>query len=156
MTRTIRTAVSGIAIILALASCDVLFMGVFPSSLSQATARADLSSVIGQAGANTFNVSIARSYGFEFVILSSSGGFDPTRPHVIVLSPALEVLNTYSLADMAAAPYSFSFSGGSAFAHLADGHIVIGNFDGQATSAGLKLVGPVPGAISRSTRPPTR
>jgi hypothetical protein len=131
MRKTAKMAALGICMLLALGSCDVLFMGVFPGSAGQATARADLSAVIGSADAGTFSLSIARSYGFELVILSSPAGFDPTKAHIVVLSPKLGALNTYTLADI---PY---FSGGSVFAHLIDGHIVIGNFDGVVSSAGL-------------------
>jgi hypothetical protein len=147
MKRMLRAAVAGIGLLLALASCDVLFMGVFPSSLGQATARADLSAYIDPSAASTFNLAIARSYGFEFAILYSTAAFNGMKPHVIVLSPGLKVLNTYSTADMLAAPFSFSFNGNSVFAHLVDGHIVIGNFDGLATSAGIRLVGPIPGGV---------
>jgi hypothetical protein len=144
MTRMARVAVAGIGLVLSLASCDILFMGVFPASLGQETARADLSSKIGEADAATFNLSIARAYGFEFLILYSTDGFDGTKPHLIVMSPALAVLNTYTLNDI---PF---FAGNSVFAHLFDGHVAIGNFDGLATSAGLKLVGQLPSSATLS------
>jgi hypothetical protein len=147
MMRMLRTAAAGIGLVLALASCDVLFMGIFPSSLGQATAAVDLSASIDPAAASTFNLSIARSYGFEFAILYSTAGFDATKPHVIVLSPGLKVLNTYSLADVNLIVSPASFSGSTVFAHLVDGHIVIGNADGVATSRGLKLIGPLPGGL---------
>jgi len=139
MMRMLRTAAAGIVLVLALASCDVLFMGVFPSSLGQATARADLSAAIDPAAAATFNLAIARSYGFEFVILYSTVGFDSTKPHLVVLSPSLSVQNEYSQSDI-----PFPFSGNSVFAHLSNGHVVVGNFDGAATSTGLKLIGQIP------------
>jgi len=137
MRKTVRLAIIGFCMLLALASCDVLFMGVFPGSAGQATARADLSALIGPADAGTFNLSIARSYGFEFVILSSPTAFDPARTHIVVLSPKLEKMNTYSLADV---PF---FSAGptfvAAYGHLSDGHIEIGNIDGVASAAGITL-----------------
>ena len=144
MRRPTRLAAVGVGLILSLASCDILFMGVFPSSLGQATARIDLSDRIGSAEASTFNLSIARSYGFEFVILYSGAGLGSTKDSLIVLSPQLGVKNEYAYNFGTASPNI------SVFAHLSDGHIVAGNFDGLATSAGLQLIGPVPGGVTLS------
>jgi len=135
MMKAMRMAAIGVGLLFLLASCDILFMGVFPSSLGQATSRSDLSRTIGAAEAATFNLAIARAYGFELVILYSTAGFDATKDHMIVLSPKLEVMNKYTLADI---PF---FSGSSVFAHLVNGHIEVGNFDGVASSAGLTSSG---------------
>jgi hypothetical protein len=141
MMRAMRLAASGIVLILSLASCDILFNGAFPSSLGQATARIDLSDRIGLADASTFNLSIARSYGYEFVILHSTATFDSTKDHLVVLSPGLTIRNEYPLSAVSYPTYTYNFSGSSVFAHLSDGHIVVGNFDGLATSAGLVPAG---------------
>jgi hypothetical protein len=133
--RAIGAAAIGILILLILASCNV--QGFFPPFLGQGTARSNLSDTIGAAEAATFQLAIAKSAGFEFVILYSTAGFNSMEAHVVVMSPTLTVLNTYTLADMSAIP--FVFSGSSVFAHLSDGHIVIGNFNGIAGSAGLAL-----------------
>jgi len=61
--KAIRAASIGVGLFFLLASCDVLFMGVFPPSVGQLTARADLSGIIDAAGAATFNLAVARSGG---------------------------------------------------------------------------------------------
>jgi hypothetical protein len=137
MVKTTRLA-AGLLFVFSLVGCDALFTGPFPASLGQATVRADLSAVIASADAAQFDLAICRSYGFEFVILSSPSGSSGTTPRMIVMSPALVVKNSYSLNDI---PF---FAGSSAFSHLFDGHIVVGNVDGLATSAGLVLSGQIP------------
>ena len=74
MMRATRLAAVGIVLILSLASCDILFMGVFPSVPWPGNGHGSTSpDRIGPADASTFNLSIARSYGFEFVILYFHG-----------------------------------------------------------------------------------
>jgi len=143
MVKTIRAA-AGLLAALALVSCEALVSGPFPESLGQATIRADLSGVIAAADATTFNLAISRSYGFEFVILYSTTSSNPASPHLVVMSPTLTVTSSSTLKDL---PF---FDGSSVFAHLFDGHIVVGNFDGLATARGLQSAGQIPNTVPLS------
>jgi hypothetical protein len=85
---------------LPLASCDFLFMGMFSPELSQASLRADLTSSISTATAGSFSLSIVRSHGWEYVILFSSAAADPTLPHLIIMTPDLKSVASYSYEAM--------------------------------------------------------
>ena len=138
--RLIRVTAVAAILALPLASCDILFMGSFPSDTAQATARVDLSSSISASAAGSFTLSIARSGKYEYILLVSTLGFDTSLPHLLVLSPALQVQNSHSLDDIIACnPSGIPWNGTAVMTHLADGRVVIGNLQTAASSAGLSL-----------------
>jgi FAD/FMN-containing dehydrogenase len=127
--------------VLALASCQLFLSGPFPAELSQVTARVDLSSTISASSASGFNLSILKAGTIEYVLLYSSDPTDSSRAHLVVLSPDLKVLNTYTEDDInsTVAPVFISFAGNSAVAHPSDGTIVIGNVVATPSAGGLAL-----------------
>jgi hypothetical protein len=140
MNKMLRAAALIAILTLVLASCDILFMGTFPADTAQATARVDLSSSISAANASSFHLNIVKAGKYEFVILVSDTNFDSTLPHLLIMSPALAVQNSYSMdALVACNPNGVSFNGTGAVSHLADGHIVIGNLQTIVSSTGLGL-----------------
>jgi hypothetical protein len=140
MRRMVRAAAIAGVLVLTLASCDVLFMGIFSSNTAQATSRIDLSSSIAAANAASFTLAVLKSGENEYVLLFSSLGFDRTRPHLIVLSPDLQLQNSYTQDDIIARPPNGDpLMGSAAMTHLPDGHIVIGNLQTIASGAGLAL-----------------
>jgi hypothetical protein len=120
---------------LLLASCDVLFSGVFSPELSQATTRADLASSIPSTEAGGFALSIVRAHGWDYVILYSGVVGDPTLPHLIVMTPDLKVVASYSFdfLSMTLTPSGQSFKGDFAMRD-ANQSIVIGNAQFSATA----------------------
>ena len=140
MSRILR-ALAAAAVTLSLASCDVLFDGYYSAEISQATAIADLSAVVPASSAATFNLSILKSGSDEYVLLYSSVPFDSTQNHLVVLSPGLAVLKSFTGDDISLLPPGgVAFSGSSAVTHLTDGHIVIGNVDSIPSPGGLTLL----------------
>jgi hypothetical protein len=138
MRKALRAAALTFILTLVLTSCDILFMGVFPADIAQATARRDLSSSISAANASSFHLSVVKSGKHEFVILASDINFDTALPHLLVLSPELGVQNVYTMDELAAF-MSVALSGTAAIAHLNDGKIVIGNLETTVTASGLAL-----------------
>jgi hypothetical protein len=156
MLRQVRILVAGVVTLLSLGSCDVLFNGAYSPELGQMTALADLSAVIPAGPASTYKLSILRSGNDEFVLLYSSTPFDSTQIHLVVMSPTLKVLNTFSGDDISALPpVGIPFTGTSAVTHLVDGRIIIGNVEAVPSASGLalqdKLSAPVPVHLEGST-----
>ncbi len=140
------------ALLLPLASCDVLFNGVFPPSISQVTARADLSASIPAAPASSFSLSAVSAGGNEYILLFSALGFDSTQNHLIVMDSHLKVLNSFTLDALNAFPNAVdSFGNGNPFGTISamtgvNGQVMIGNiwFDASPTgfSFSSKFSGP--------------
>lgn len=130
--KSLRLAVMIGALLLPLASCDVLFNGIFSSEIAQATARIDLSGSIPAADASAFELSIVEGFGREFVVLHASLPFDTTMPHVLVLSPGLTLRDAYALNfltnDPSVPPSGTGVNGNFAMRDPSD-HIIIGNVD---------------------------
>lgn len=132
---------AGAVAVLALASCVLFQSDLFPAELTLVMGQADLSSVIPASPASSFVMSILRDGSDEYIILYSTSPFDSTQNHLVVLSPDLKVLNTYTADDIAALnPSGVPFGGSSAVTHLVDGHIVIGNVEAVPTAGGLALL----------------
>lgn len=159
--RFLRFLLAATVLILPLASCDMLFVGMFPADVAQMTSRIDLSDKIPAGSAATFNLSVLKLGTAEYVLLFSTDGYDPSLAHLFVLSPALQILNEYTLIvlnSLAGDP----FKGNGAVAHRADSTIVVGNVvmtpdpSGLLASAKLPptnalngdaIVGPGPGFL---------
>ncbi len=150
MRQLIRAAAVALVLALSLASCDVLFMGNFPSDLTQATARIDLSGSIPASAAGNFTLSVIKLGKIEYVLLFSSLNFNVSLPHLLVLSPDLQVQNSYTLdtIDNAVPPSGTPFGGNAALAHLSDATIVIGNLQTTPSGNGLALTAKLSGAVS--------
>ncbi len=130
-----------------LASCDVLFSGMFPADVAQITAQVDLSAEVPAANAASFSLAVLKLLGTEYVLLFSSDAFDSTKTHLFVLSPALQVLNRYTLDDLTAVPApGIPFMGNTAVTRLADNQIVIGNLRAVPGTTGLDITGKLPGS----------
>jgi hypothetical protein len=137
MVNALRMVVIFAALLLPLSSCDILFNGVFPSDIGQATARTDLSNDIPAGEAPSFNLFVITSGGEEFVLLFSSLGFDSSHPYLIIMDPELKKQNVYSFDDLSNLdPVGFPFSGSYAMRDVA-GNIMIGNIQFKASSGGL-------------------
>jgi len=137
MVRSLRLPVMSGALLLALASCQVLFVGAFPPSISQATAKTDLSALVAAAPASYFSLSTVTANGLEYVLLFTSMGFDSTQAHLVVLDPQLKVLNTFTLDQIIALPTA----GGSFFGNFTmtdvNDRVIIGNLRFDALAGGL-------------------
>jgi hypothetical protein len=107
-------------------ACDVLFNGVFPGALTQATARADLGGRIDTGPASSFSLSTVRAGGREYVVLFSSSGFDSSRTHLVIMDPHLSIIATYTLDALVPAAPSGIVSGSYTMTDVND-DIVIGN-----------------------------
>jgi len=139
--RIIRCLVVAGLLVLPLASCNVLFMGSFPSDAAQTTARIDLSSEISALAAPGFSLSILRSGMTEYVLLFSDSGFDGSQPHLFVLSPGLAEENRFTMNDIVAVPpVGIQLQGNAAVTQLSSGNIVVGNLLMSPATAGLNPV----------------
>ncbi len=145
--RVTRPGLAAAAILVAgscllfLSACQQLFGGPFSGVVAQQTAMADLSGVISASAAPTFNLSILKSGGGEFVLLYSSAGFDGGQAHLLVLSPDLKVLDAYTMNDiLALSPVGSPMTGTSAVTHLVDGTIVIGDVTAMPSNGKLLLL----------------
>jgi len=129
MVRKLPLAGLAAAVLLSLGACEVLFVGVFPGSAAQITARYDLSSSIPAVDAAEFDVSVLEGYGREFVILHASTAFDPSLPHVFVFGPSLALRDTYTLDYLNSSAVSSSGPSVSGNSAMVDGsqYIVVGN-----------------------------
>ena len=86
-----------IILILPLSAC-IFVMSVFPTTLSQVVARADLSAVIPANTGSQYQPFIVTPSGGEFVLLMrTNGGPDPVT---IVMDSNLKVIQTYSLSQL--------------------------------------------------------
>jgi hypothetical protein len=147
MRRILRAAAMAVILLAVLTSCDFLFMGVFPATVGQATARIDLSSYISAADAPFFHLSVVKSSQREYVILVSDTSFDSTLPHLLVLSSELSLQNRWTLDELVAYPTDgVSFQGTGTMLELEDGTIVIGNIVATPTTSGLSLASKASGA----------
>ena len=79
--RCLRLAAGGM-FLLALSACELLFIGAFPPSVGQATARADLSGDIDPSTASYFTLSTVNAGGIEYVLLFT--GLGVTHPLPVV------------------------------------------------------------------------
>jgi hypothetical protein len=141
MNRLIRILAAACLIVLSLCACTVLFMGPFNSDLAQATAWRDLSADVSADAAISFELSIVQCGKTEYVLLYSSMDFDAARSHLMVLTPELEVLSSFTMEDIRAVdPDGASFSGDAVLYHQADGTVVIGNLVASPTDGGLMLL----------------
>ncbi len=123
MVRKLLLAVLGCGVVLAVSACQLLFVGAFPASAAQATARADMSATIASSAASTFNLSRVTAGGKEYFLLVSPLNFDPTRAHIVVLDDSLHVLNTFTTNDLGGA------TSGSPYAMTdVNGDVIIGDF----------------------------
>ena len=142
MVRRARFLAIVLVTVAALFGCDYLFNGAFPGSVSQMTARIDLSSEISAPDATTFSLSVLRSGNTEYVLLYSSSGFDGSKNHLYVLTPSLTVQNRFTMDDISAlSPPGMPLKGDAAFTHRYDGKIVIGNLQASPNTNGLSLDG---------------
>jgi hypothetical protein len=138
----IRRAAMGCILLLALGSCQVLFVGVFPASAGQITARADLSASIAAAPASSFLLKRVVTGGAEYFLLFSPVGFDGAQAHVLVLDDSLRVLNTYTSNDLGGPP-------GSPYAMTdVNGNVIIGGVLFTPQPNGLVFVGGAPVALT--------
>ncbi|HET6450912.1 MAG TPA: hypothetical protein VFI08_06355 [Spirochaetia bacterium] len=145
MKRRVRALVLFLAsavTVLSLSTCQVLFGGPFSGLVAQLTAQKDISSLVTAANASTYNLSILQSAKAEYVLLYSSSITDTTQNQIIVLSPELKVLNTFTVNDVMniATPIGRSMSGNGAVTHLVDGHIIIGNVEMAPSGGGLAIL----------------
>lgn len=122
--------------LLPLGSCDVLFNGIFPGALAQATARADFSADIAAAPAGSFQLSIVTAGGDDYVILFSSLSFDSSRTHLVIMDSQLKVLSSYTLGQLAPVAPGGMFSGNVAMTDASD-RVVIGNVFFTVLPSGL-------------------
>ncbi len=144
MVGTLRLAAMISALLLPLASCDVLFNGVFPPSISQVTARADLSASIPAAPASSFSVSTVSAGGNEYVILFSGIPFDISQPHLVIMDSHLKMINTFSIKDLAAISAGPQLGGYFTMADV-KGFVVIGNMRFTPQLSGFALDTSYPG-----------
>ncbi len=136
MVRFLRLFAAIIAFLLPLGSCDVLFNGVFPPSVAQATARADLSTSIAGSPAGYFSLSTVTAAGNEYVILFTSFNFDSSRPHLLIMDPHLNVLSSYTLGELGTVAPGGTFSGRVTMTDVND-QVVIGNVFFDVLPSGL-------------------
>ena len=151
MVRLFRRLVIGAALVLALSSCQLLFIGAFPSSIGQATGRADLSGAIDTGPATYFSLSCVTSGGSEYFVLFTNLNFDSSRVHIVILDSRLKTLNTFSLDDiLAQPPGGVPLNGSFTMTDCLD-QVVIGNvwfdvlpggFTFSSKSAAISLSGP--------------
>jgi hypothetical protein len=131
---------------LPLASCDMLFVGMFPADIAQITSRVDLSGKIAAAYAASYNLSVLKLGATEYVLLFSTDGYDPTLTHLLVLSPALKILDEYTLNDLNVL-VGDPFKGNGAVAHLYDSTIVVGNVVMVPNPSGLTASSKLPSGV---------
>jgi hypothetical protein len=145
MVRALRLAAMICALLLPLASCDVLFSGVFSPAIAQVTARADLSASIAAAPAGSFSLSTVSAGGNEYVLLFSAMAFDSTKNHLIVMDSHLNVLNSFTLDALDALPSAADpFGNGNSFGQISamtgvNGQVLIGNIWFDASPAGFSF-----------------
>ncbi len=137
MRKTPRLAVILCALLLALASCDVLFSGVFPPSVGQMTARAELSASVDAAPASSFSLTTVAAGGNEYVLLFSTLSFDGTKPHLIVMDPHLNVLSSFTMDALVALPNPGNPFAGSVAMTDVKGQVLVGSVWFDATPAGF-------------------
>jgi hypothetical protein len=136
-----RLTLLAAVLIMPLASCDVLFMGTFPRSVTQMSAQVDLSAEIRASAGGYFALTDITAGGFEYVLLYSSVPFDGSQPHLIVMDPALHVLSRATLDELTALPTAgVPFKGNVAMRDCSD-NIVIGNVLFSPQPDGLSFVG---------------
>jgi hypothetical protein len=134
MVRRLGLAGLSAAMMISLAACQVLFIGVFPGTVGQTTARRDLSAVIGASQASSFRLATLSANGRDYVLLFSSAGFDPSQAHLVIMDGMLNVIRSYSNSDLATQPaFMTSLSGSSALTDL-NGDMLVGNLRFQTTS----------------------
>jgi hypothetical protein len=146
MVRSLRVAgmLGAFLLLLLLGSCQVLFIGMFPAALGQATARADFSARIAAAPASYFSLSTVSAGGNEYVILFTSMSFDTSQVHLLIMDPHLNVLNAYSINDLAAISAGPLLNGNCTMTDV-DGFVVIGNMRFSAQPTGFTLDTSYPG-----------
>jgi hypothetical protein len=129
MVKALRGLMAVATLCITLASCQALFMGSYSAQLGQATARIDLSGSVPADLATGYDLFILQAQsGWEYVILLASGNFDAGSPHLIVMSPSLEALVSYSYDQLSndVIPPGTPFQGDFAMPD-ASGSLVIGN-----------------------------
>lgn len=125
--------------LLPLGSCDVLFNGIFPGAVAQATARADLSGAIDTGPASSFQLSTVSAGGNEYVILFTPFTFDSSRTHLVIMDAQLKVLNSYTLNELTQLPPLGLFSGNWTMTDCND-QVVIGNLVFDPSPSGFVFV----------------
>jgi hypothetical protein len=141
MVKAMRLVVTAIVALLALDACQVAFIGVFPPTSSQMTARTDLSAQVAAGPAASFNLAIVSAGGSEYVLLFSSAGFDPAQTHLVVLDSQLRVISAFTNAELYAAASSYLL-GQYAMAD-ANSQVVVGNIRFTASQTGFLATGTV-------------
>lgn len=137
------------AVSLSLSTCQLLFGGPYSGLLAQVTAKRDMSDIVAASSASRYNFAILKSGNSEFVLLFSSSISDPSQNWLIVLSPNLKVLRTYTGTTInSLPPGSISFSGTGAVSHLVDSTLVIGNVVAEGAGGTFVLDGMLAGGIS--------
>ena len=148
MVKALRLAGMISALLLPLASCDVLFNGVFSPAVGQVTARADLSASIAAAPAGSFSLSTVSAGGNEFVLLYSTLGFDSTQNHLIVMDPHLKVLTTFTLDALVALPTAGDPFAGNFTMTDVNGQVLVGSILFNASAAGFSFSSKFPSGFS--------
>jgi hypothetical protein len=134
--KPVQRLFAAVIVLLALGSCDILFNGVFPGAVAQATARADLSKTVDAAPAGSFQLSTVSSGGNEYVILFTPFTFDSSRTHLVIMDSQLKVLNSYTLDELTQLPPVGLFSGNWTMTEC-NNRVVIGNLLFDPSPAGF-------------------
>ena len=139
MVKKLRLAGMAVVTLLVLGACQALFIGVFPPTAGQMSARADLSELVAAAPAAGFNLSIVAVGGAEYVLLFSAGSFDASQTHLVVLDSDLHVIGSFTNAQIFAAAFSY-LNGQFAMAD-AGGEVVAGNVRLAVDKTGVAIWG---------------
>ena len=137
MVRSLSRLLATLAMVLLLASC-IFVLSVFPPTLSQVVARADLSGTIPAGAGSRYKVYIVTPTGGEFVLLMrENSGIDPV---VVVLDSNLNLIQTYTQTQLNGWG-SFDSSGTMLMADAA-GNVEISNFAFSASELATVNVNP--------------
>jgi hypothetical protein len=147
MVKLVRILVMSGALLLPLVSCQVLFMGIFPSTVGQMSARADLTAVVPAGPASGFTLTTVTANSFEYVLLFTASPFDNSQVHLVVLDPHLKVLNQFTQNALYALSGSTAYLGGTAAMVDVNDKVVVGNFRFLADTSGLSFAAVNPVAL---------
>jgi hypothetical protein len=151
MVKKLRLVGTAIVTLLALAACQVLFVGVFPPTTAQMTARANLSALVAAAPAASFSLSIVAAGSTEYVLLFSGSSFDPSQTHLIILDSGLNTVGSFTNAEILAAASSY-LNGQFAMAD-AGGQIVAGNVRFTVQQTGVVISGSLTSPLGQPAIP---
>jgi hypothetical protein len=130
------------------AGCAFFSQSAFPQSLTQVIARQDLSSDISPSASQGFNLFAVEAGGFQYVLLFTDSSADNGRPHLIVMSSQLDVLNRFSLGDLNT--LGGPFHGSIALKDCND-RVAVGNFLFDPSAGGLSFFGTHPWDLRQPT-----